>query len=1326
MSTSQESFTSGIGRALRCLFPGDKYELLPRGDTDQQSEEPENGRPPGIRLSAPYSCTMDRHGWDVEEVAKRVPQTLLAFDSQGGNPHVVASAAAAPPSISRQELEARVEALRKSTPLCEPYTRDKVDYKCDVNLRTRSGKRSIDEAYGLVMRAAKQHVEDRDRKPMTFKRVLAMGLSDFCSSYVPAEVRRGIDKIWYEDVNVSFDKVFSVNGDADLEPTRRDQLKVWHERQTWLSTILRTLSLDMAGAIKSNVLLQGVDSLIPSAQKYRADRRTRFHERAMAYTPPTKEQVEWHVKPNSTSTHPKYAAYRHLNATTLRELVRDLGAVQYDPSISSAARDRLAHGDRHIIQLKDFKHVGPSQPPQIETLRGDIGGCEPKQVSTVFDMATYMTSLRPFAGTDIILTLPIYSSLSGETEEGTYYCTGVDANGHALYTETIGAKETSGVFRNQYSWNFTENDVVYLRAPDDSGFGIYDVVKHARSDINRQTVFLCMNTWVNIPFEVADQLVFAAHGVRFSDTHSEPEPCRNVTVVNGSSDKPILVMNVIKGHRRLVYTRFQKETSPQGTATVMPTVLRFLEHLHENGGRNYGLSSREHLNKLQLHMKDVLPGGQVDAPDYASLLELLRVVGVPDPPNAVYYPEDYVKDNPGEETPSESRTAKAVQQVPSITTNPHTYGAVAPDDAALQRAAEVHLGGGNTTKRGPQLSKIVKFTMRYFLESLADKSGCTEGSIQVVPRDKVLENRTRAAQRANEITSGLGPSVGDDVGRAFVKVEVAKLKDAPRMIQSPNHEQSIDSGRLGMSLDQIFKSKSGVSHGVDWYAPGKCPSELADALREQFEQSYDFRTRFKAGRIPQVDYKNADDSHTEESAELLADIIRYFFSDDHCPDLGESHKSWALRTYHACFNMHVQVGAKVKSTKWKNASGTGITTLLNTLVFAFRAYLTVILSLLFQQQADDDGVIQGMPVDDTGKADPVAAGKSDCFTMDAFRKQLDKVQASGVLYEAIDFYDTAELSFIPKTTGPTAPVSASNRAATNVKTPVMRLAFDLIGLKLGDDGVEFNVPGVTDAVWYFALKYLDTADGFNRTVVFSDPEQFEDIEFLSRNYPNLMETGASYCKLERAAEKLAVSANPDLEKYRNKLVGYKVTDRFTPIIGAFIDAIWAYKGFGDMPVDIDPGTGAVHLSSVYLSKVEAQDRELAYKMREGPYPVSEGDLDHMYESAAAQYGWSSDELRAFDDNLRSQKTWAGIKGCTLPPALALLTADDPTGDKIEKTVPPGVSMVHAWPALGTAAANRDPDAPANRIFPLRARTTTLDALTEAIKLPGESGGPAAN
>jgi hypothetical protein len=1183
-------------------------------------------------------------------------QAGLAGNTGGSDgPAVIPSESG--PKETRAQLEARVDALRLNTNKCEPYTRNHIDFDADVYLSKTSGDRSLDDAYALVIYASRIHVSDVDRKPMNWDRMWSMGLPRFIWSYLPEELRRRKNAS-AEDVTKLFDTMFSYNGDADNEATLTDQRRVHRERQHWASVIMRTFTVDMTGALKSNVLLQGVDSPIPSELVHRSDRSTRFLERAKAYKLPTADEVERGINSQSTSSHPKLAAYRHQNAVSLRNLVRGLGCKQFDPSISSAPRDKNAYGQREVIQLKDLRHIGQSKAPDIDKLSEELNGCTPKTVVTLFDFVTYVKSLRAYAGSDMILTLPIYSSLSGNFEESTYYCEGVDDAGHARFCETIGANETSSYFNNQLSWDFGKNDVVYIRDLQNSGFGVYDVVKHCRHDINRQTVFLSMNSWVNMPFEIADKLVFSAHGVRLSDMYSEPQPCKNVKLVNGESNHPILVMSVVQGHESIVYTRYQNETSAAGTAKVSPTVLRFIQHLYSHGGRAHGLTSREILQRLQMYMAPLLPDGKANAPDYTSLLELYRVVGIPaQVPCAVFYSVPvFQAENPGEEAPTENRDAKAVAQIPSITSCPKTYGVVAPDDVATEKAAEEHLGEGNTIVRGAHLNKIVAFAQRQFITNLERDSECAAGSVRVVSREKVLENRTRATQRANETTSGLGPCGDDGIGRAFVKTnEVAALKPVARMIQSPPHELSIDSGRLGMSLDQIFKTTD-ESEGAGFYLPGKTPHEISLALRSQYAACKTMRTKYGAGMIPQVDYKNADKSHTEESAELVADIIRHFFSDEHCPDLGESHKTWALRTYYSCFNIKVQAGKKVKNTKWKNASGTGITTHLNTLVFAFRSYLTVLLAMFFQQSIGDDGVIKGFPIDEKGDPDPVAAGKADWFTNVMFRAQLKVLQAK----------DTKWWS------------ETKNYSAAAPKAQIMRLLFDLIGLKFGDDGVEYNAPGVSDASWLLACKYLDAADGFTRTIEFSDPEIDAEIEFLSRMYPNLTETGASYCKLERACEKLRISTNTDLDKYRDKLVGYMITDRRTPIVGAFIKAIWAEKGFGKLPVQFNDYDRAI-ITDEYLDKVESRDRELARKMREGPYPVHDDDLDFMYVAAAAQYGWTSAELRAFDASLSEQTTIDGIRSHKLPPALANLTAGDPVGDDMTPTVPDGMAMVEAFP-----------------------------------------------
>jgi len=1295
MSTpTVDPFVTPLGRALRCFYEAPGYERVPVIDADECDETEVTGH----EIAAPTNSVIRRTdsptGPDKDTVSSQASlRDICKVRGGKGVPPV-------PDRMSRPELEARVDALRRTSVCGEPYTRHKIDFSAEVGLKYRSGKRRLDEAYSLVKRAARQYVDEADRKPITVQRVSEMGVGEFCKSYVPGMLQRGFEKLWFEDVNVSFYKVFSVNGDANLEMSRMRQLEVHSERQRWATTILRTLSLDMSGALKSNVLLQGVDSIIKSDQTYRADRHTRFLEYARSWKLPTHDEVLKGVKADSESTHPELASFRHLVASSLRGMVRSLGATQFDPSVSSASRDKLAHGLRHIINLKDFQHVAQHVAPDLQALRDKIGGCEPKQVITLFDVMTYMTDLRDYAGHDIIGTLPMYTSLSGNFKESFYYCEGVGYEGYAEYFEQIGEGSTSGVFRNQKAWDFTENDVVYIPNRSGSGFGIYNVVKHVRPDINRQVVMLCIASWHNIPFSVAERLVFEAHGVKLGDMFSEPGPCRNVSVVNGDSSHPILVMNTVKGHERVVYTRYQKETSPKGTATVLPPLLRHLEHLHQQGGRTVGLSSREHLQRLQSSLEEhgYLPGGKLDPIDNTSLLELLRVVGVPENlPPAVYYnteercnvvffeAEEYMKENPGESGPTESRTAKAVPQVPNIVESGPTYGTLAPDDVALKKATEAHLGEGNTKEQGPNLQKLCTFATKYFLDSMAEHSGVSRGSLEVVTRDAVLEKRTRPSQRNNEVSYGYGPGGEDELGRAFTKNgEHAKVKEAARMINSMEQGLSIDSGRLGKTLDILLKKDCGT-HGVDWYCPGMNPTELSNALQDQYIHSGWVRGKFGGGRIPQVDYEAADDSHTKDTYELLKDIIEYFFSSVYCADLAMSHAEWGVKTLQACFNIRVRVGPRVKNTKWKNPSGTGITTHINSIRFAFRSYLTIVISLVFKQLTDNAGMIQGLPVDDSGKSDPVAGGKGDCIHRGVWHEQIRKLQESGIIAKAYPYYDSADWSFYKRFGGTfaTLGVCEVRQVKSTPKTPVMRLLFDAIGLKLGDDGVECSIPGVPDETWLAASKYLDAADGFKRKVTFSDPNLDEEVEFLSRIYPNLNESRVSYTKIERAAQKLAVSANADKNKYRNKLLGYMVTDRFTPIIGAYITAIWAFKDMGELPdwlAKLGPAkyaSGDFTVPEEFIASVE--DRELAWKLNAGPYPVGNGDLEHMYENAAKAYQYTSGELMAYDESLRQQTTWEGIKRHTLPPSLAILTAEL-SGEYPTRTLPAGAAMVEPFPA----------------------------------------------
>jgi hypothetical protein len=354
----------------------------------------------------------------------------------------------------------------------------------------------------------------------------------------------------------------------------------------------------------------------------------------------------------------------------------------------------------------------------------------------------------------------------------------------------------------------------------------------------------------------------------------------------------------------------------------------------------------------------------------------------------------------------------------------------------------------------------------------------------------------------------------------------------------------------------------------------------------------------------------------------------------------------AMDIYDHCFNMPVQVGPKVKSTRMKNASGTGITTLLNTGTFSERELETTVLSLVFRSILEQD--------DPKDIAESLNAGKPPALIKHKdFVNHLRRIQNTWGLKDIF-------------------PVSDQ----------VVHTAYAWIGPKFGDDGLDPGTPFVSDELWKCAMEYVDRMDGFERKLETSSAFNEEPVEYLSRIYPRPSSSLTSFCKVEKAVDKLSIALNRDRERYILKLRGYWTTDRNTPIVGAYIQAIAnMYKVSLTEIGDGNPVISDDQINSLdpedERRKIYEQDRELFYKIAGGPYPYDENDRELQYECVAADYGMTGNELFAFDKDLRTRSTWRDIQGMMLPKKMCKHCPEDPLG-LAETPDPPGTERIAAF------------------------------------------------
>jgi len=463
-----------------------------------------------------------------------------------------------------------------------------------------------------------------------------------------------------------------------------------------------------------------------------------------------------------------------------------------------------------------------------------------------------------------------------------------------------------------------------------------------------------------------------------------------------------------------------------------------------------------------------------------------------------------------------------------------------------------------------------------------------------------------------------------------IKVEANhKTASAPRVVQNPAFDISVASGVLAKTLELLFRK-------CKWYNPHRKMHEIAELVQECYRLSSEIEVHLEGGGMRAVDYTSADDTHCRHSNRILRRIIEYFICD--------ADRKEALDIYDSCFHMTLQCGKKVKSSGWKNASGTGLTTILNTVVFALRELETTMVAMIFRAMQDEGDLIKGEYI----VAEDGADMPYPVITHNTFLYYIRHIQEYWQLEKVCDMARC--LGYRPG------------------RMPnLIDLAYTWIGPKFGDDALDPATPYCDNKVWKCAMLYVDKADGFIRKLETASARNEKPVEYLSRIYPCPLRSPSSFCKVEKALDKLSIAMGRDRERYILKLRGYDTTDHNTPVVGAFLEALSHLYKF-----EMTRITDKAELDRLY-----EHERDLYYKVINGPFPYDGNSREEQYSAVGEIYGMSGNELDEFDARLRKQTTWAEIQAMMLPAKIISETTQDPLG--LEPMVdPPGVARAPHW------------------------------------------------
>jgi hypothetical protein len=534
----------------------------------------------------------------------------------------------------------------------------------------------------------------------------------------------------------------------------------------------------------------------------------------------------------------------------------------------------------------------------------------------------------------------------------------------------------------------------------------------------------------------------------------------------------------------------------------------------------------------------------------------------------------------------EHEAARAVSAGPKITngTNP---GVFVKDDATAAAYKTERMDAYCNKVQPPTAHKqLHKFILRQFIQCIELDTGVKAKSVHMPSFQDIEDARTKPLQKARAETYGRNGEVEAASARIELKNEVAHKIVSPRGITCLEYELGIESGRLGKLLKRIVEK-------CRWFNPGDNPEQIADSIRHCATMGAD------AARLSPLvtsgghaaDYAKMDETHSEFTNTIVRSVIEYFAA--------ESCVAEALETYDKVFNMAATLHKKKLSTGWKNSSGSGITTELNTIVSAFREMVTTSIAMVLP------------------------------FAAEGTAKKLSiKHPMSANVFK-------------------TAMVAAQTQAYTHLFIPqdegrLLRMAYRYIGPKFGDDSLDPAIPLVTDEMWLMCSRYLTQCDGMKTDVEFIStlPSNPQPWEYLSRMYPSPIASGTSYCKIEKALDKLSISINSDPERYALKCRGYWTVDSKTPVVNAYLMAMARIHDFELDPLIPDEKT----LDELYYA-----DRDLYYKVKAGPYPTDEQSEELLFETAAKQLAFGTGtELQQFMEGLSKATTRKEMAEFKLP------------------------------------------------------------------------------
>lgn len=179
-------------------------------------------------------------------------------------------------------------------------------------------------------------------------------------------------------------------------------------------------------------------------------------------------------------------------------------------------------------------------------------------------------------------------------------------------------------------------------------------------------------------------------------------------------------------------------------------------------------------------------------------------------------------------------------------------------------------------------------------------------------------------------------------------------------------------------------------------------------------------------------------------------------------------------------------------------------------------------------------------------------------------------------------------------------------------------AFKTIGPVYGDDGIQLG-----------SCKLQEAALAMGLVVKTDIIAKGSPVKFLGRVFVNPDTAYTSICEPLRALMKIPVRVD-ESRKLSDKVTGYLVTDPNTPLVGNYCRAL---QRVYDLPT---------------VRPDDMRDKEMAFKIRRGPYPWDEADRPAAIAVVATLTELTVVDVATLDENLASVTTLEQLVKIVLP------------------------------------------------------------------------------